>query len=298
MPALAVGEAPEREAGRLAFGGLIDGRDVSAQLPLFPEREDGPRCGLLELADWRGGPIMAQGRGAPLDLRLLVAAALWTPIHARAARGRLVVSVRELRDFLYPNGWQRGRDWPRVLGALWRARDYMLPDGEGGWWFPLALRRLPGEGFTLGDTVTLDVEMPPAVQRGGPVIEAAELALLGVESAPRYRAYIAGHSVAWLPGVTRVPHPRNRRFRLWTGDVSRYPVLTREDRRRLAFGAGDAKHRTRREQDGAWEDLPGVEIVTRTASTTDGRRGWIIAPREAAEAIRKREGANRGTGFT
>ena len=69
-------------------------------------------------------------------------------------------------------------------------------------------------------------------------------------------------------------------------DPSRYPVLTREDRRRLAFGAADRRHRTRVEQDAAWEALPGCEILTRKASTSDGRRGWLVVPEEAAAAIR------------
>ena len=122
-----VSEPPEREAGRLAFGGLIEGRaDPGGQLPLLPAPE-GPRVPLLELADVRGGPIMSRGRGAPLDLRLFVGACLWTPHHARATRGRLAVTVRELRDFLYPNGWTRARHWPAIQEALLRARDYMIP---------------------------------------------------------------------------------------------------------------------------------------------------------------------------
>ena len=60
-----VKEAPEREAGRLAFGGVIEERkSLPAQLPLLP-RPEGPRVPILELSDWRGVPTMARGRGAP-----------------------------------------------------------------------------------------------------------------------------------------------------------------------------------------------------------------------------------------
>ena len=59
---------------------------------------------------------------------------------------------------------------------------------------------------------------------------------LSVESAPRWRAYIAAHSVAWQPGTTRVPVPRTGRF-VWTRNLATYPVLTLNDRRRFAFGA-------------------------------------------------------------
>ena len=45
-------------AGRLAFGGLLEGREElpEAQLPLFDRPKEGPRVAMLELADARGGP--------------------------------------------------------------------------------------------------------------------------------------------------------------------------------------------------------------------------------------------------
>ena len=59
-----VREAPEREAGWLAFGGLVDasGKPLDGQLPLLPSGE-APLAPLQELADQRGGPVMARGRG-------------------------------------------------------------------------------------------------------------------------------------------------------------------------------------------------------------------------------------------
>ena len=41
-------------------------------------------------------------------------------------------------------------------------------------------------------------------------------------------------------------------------------------------------------------DLPGVEIVTRTATTQDGKRGWLIVPRDAARLIKGRRLTRRG----
>lgn len=285
--AAVIREVAEREAGQLAFGGVLDpGRDVSAQLPLLPA-PDGPRVPLLELADVRGGPVMARGRGAPLDLRLFVGACLWTPHHARSARVRLAVTVRELRDWLWPRGWERRRDLPKLREALWRARDFTIPDGRG-LWLPFALRRDPGPDARLDDVAVIDVELPPGAG-DGPVIDRWALALLGVESAPRFRAYIAAHSVAWRPGVTRVPHPASPGYRLWSGDPDKYPTLTAADRDRLAFGdVARARKEGRTKADGHWEDLPGVEIIGRMVDGPDGRRGWRIVPDAAAAAIRKR----------
>ena len=289
-----VKEAPEREAGRLAFGGVIEERkSLPAQLPLLP-RPEGPRVPILELSDWRGVPTMARGRGAPLDLRLAVGACVLTPHVARSARGRLAVTVRELRDFLFPHGWKRWRDWPRIRDALFRARDYVIPGPfllEGrrvGNWLPFALRGEPGDDAGLDDLVLIDVELPPGSGHG-PVIDRRELARLGVDSAPRFRAYIAAHSVAWRPGVTRRRHPRNRSIHLWSSDPGNYPVLTAEDRDRLAFGNVDRRRKEGRSKaDGYWEDLPGVEILTRKASTPEGGRGWLVVPAKAAAAIRAR----------
>ena len=90
--------------------------------------------------------------------------------------------------------------------------------------------------------------------------------------------------------------PRNQGVHLWSSDPANYPVLTTADRRRLAFGAQDKRNRTRADQDAAWEDLAGVEILTRTATTQDGSRGWLIVPAEAAAAIRSREGVTQFSG--
>ena len=99
-------------------------------------------------------------------------------------------------------------------------------------------------------------------------------------------------SAAWRPGVTRRRHPRNRGVRLWISDPTNYPVLTAADRRRLAFGAKDKRNRTRADQDAAWEDLAGVEILTRTA-TTSGRK-----PRLADRSRRGGGGAPEPGGMT
>ena len=295
LPALRVTSVLEpraREAGRLAFGGLVEGREdlAETQLPLFDRGQEGPRVAMLELADARGGPIMARGRGAPLDLRLFVAACVMTPLTVREAQEPLVTTVRELRDFCFPNGWKKRRDWPALRSALVRMRDYAIPwvvgTTAGGWW-PVALRFAPGREAQLDDQVILDVRIPPG-SGDGPVIAKPDLVQLGVTSGPQFRAYVAVHSVAWRPGRSRRPHPRNRDFHLWSADAGNYLVLTRRDRRRLAFGAHDKRNRTRANQDAAWEKLPGVEIVSRRAVSRDGERGWLILPEAAASAIRKR----------
>ena len=289
IPVVKVHEHPAREGGRLAFGGIVGpDRQPPSQLPLFATGDQGPRVSLLELQDRRGVPTMSRGRGAPLDLRLAVAACILTPYVARSARGRLVVTVRELRDFLFPNGWRRLRDWPRVLEALRRVGLYTIPDGHGGRWYPVRLVRDPGDDPELGQAVLIDVELPPG-SAAGPPIDRRELARRGVGSGPGFRAYIAAHTVTWLPGKTRVVIPHSK-YRTWARNLDAYPVLTRGDRRRLAFGAKDQGKRTVARIDSPWEDLPGIEIVDRRAIDRDGRRGWRIVPTAAAAVRQPGEG--------
>ena len=194
------------------------------------------------------------------------------------------MTVRELRDFLFPHGWRRVRDWPRIRAALYRARDYVLPAPGGGNWLPFALRREPGEAVGLDDQVLIDVELPPGATQG-PQIDRRELARLGVDFAPRFRAFITGRSVLWRPGVTRRPVPRSGLWG-WSHDPADYPILTADDRDRLAFGDVDrARKEGRRKADAYWDDLPGVKIVDRRATLPDGREGWRIAPSEIAAKL-------------
>ena len=112
---------------------------------------------------------MARGRGAPLDLRLLVGRCLLTPHRARERFTKLSVTVRMLRDFCFPHGWQRNRDWPAIRRALWKARDYVIPNGRGGWWLLFLLAEDPGHDAALDDLVVLVVQLPSGAAHG-PVI--------------------------------------------------------------------------------------------------------------------------------
>ena len=60
---------------------------------------------------------------------------------------RVAVTVRELLGALWlPGADGRRHDrqhWPLLLDALYRSRDWTVPDAGGGRWFPMALRRLP-----------------------------------------------------------------------------------------------------------------------------------------------------------
>ena len=264
------------------------------QLPIF-EGGDGPEASILDIVDRTGLPIMAKGRGAPLELRLAVQILVAVPFERRRAVSELELTVRELRDLLFPKRWERRRDWPRVIMALSDLNSYRLPVGDY-WCWPFHSTFAPKLAADLDSPIVIAVELPLGCGDGPPV-EARMLAKLGVESAPRFRSYIAAHSIAWVPGRTRIPASGNPRSRAWipVRDPHAYRVLTVEDRRRLAFGGADKMHRTRAQIDAPWENLPGLEVVSREfMEPSTGRVGWLVLPTDSAAAVR--EHANLGVG--
>ena len=293
MPVLqVVGPTPERERGIL-FGGLIDDRPRSAELSLFPDLEPTRhRVPLLEIVDRAGVPIRSQGRGAPLEARLLVRGGLLMirPEDRHLETVRIAVTVGELLDGLWPpRRDKRGmldrhtrRNWPKLLDALYRARDWTVPDGRGGRWFPMALRRLPPSATdsdtpTLDELVVIDLAPVPGAVSGASV-DLPSLDRMGVTSGPRWRAYIAGRSLIWVPGTTRrpVPETEGKRFG-WSRNPKDYAVLAFNDLRRLAFGDQDAKNRTRAAILAPWQDLPDLTMEEATDERT-GVSGWRLLP--------------------
>ena len=124
MPALRViGPPPERERGIL-FGGLVEDRPRSAELSLFPDLEPAQhRVPLLEIMDHAGLPIRSEGRGAPIDARLIVRCGLLMirPENRHLHTVRIAVTIRELLDGL----------WPRHMNAG-GTRAAVPPDTESG----------------------------------------------------------------------------------------------------------------------------------------------------------------------
>ena len=192
------------------------------------------------------------------------------------------------------------RDWPALRTALGRARDYAIPwvvgstDGRrlvasGG-----ALCARAG-GAKLDDIVILDVMLPPGCGVG-PVIARPELVQLGVTSAPRFRAYIAVHSVAWRPGVSaETPSPEPGVPPL---ECRRRKLLGADEGGPAAAGVRGSKDKKNRTTGRAGlrlgKDLPGVKILTpiRSRARTGGP-GMVNRSRRSGRGNRQGR-ASRG----
>ena len=141
----------------------------------------------LILFDAGGGESLAQGNGAPVPLRLFVDILLCLPPEIRRNVGpqKVFVTLRQLRDAIWPNGWQRGRDYPKLV----RAMNYLTTSGvpwKGGIWRPITVRNVPVE---LDDKAIFEVELPPGSGRG-PLVSRPAAHQLGLISAPAYRLYL------------------------------------------------------------------------------------------------------------
>ena len=184
----------------------------------------------LRIFDRLGGVSMARGRGSTLPVRLWVEALAWAPPEARfGALVNVPLTVRDLRDALWPNGWQAGRDLPKLRRAIAAVNGLgWLADAENRTeWAPILFRRRPGLAAKLSDPVLLQVQLPPVVGAGrGARFDRPTLRRLGLSSGPEYRAYLG--LVHWWD-----LHLERGQFEV---EGRPLPGLTPAERRRLIFG--------------------------------------------------------------
>ena len=192
----------------------------------------------LTLFDRMGGNSMERGRGAPLRLRTMIEVLAAAPPAAR--RGRLVrvpMTVRELRDAFWPDGWQRGKQLPRLIHALREINGLgflVAPNGRTEW-APVLWRQIPTMAASLDDLAIAEVRLPIVAGAGdGARFDRPTLRRLGLRSAPEYRAYLGLISL-WDTHLVRGSKP-------WSpedGSPLPWPALDPADRRRLIFGPDD-----------------------------------------------------------
>ena len=296
---------PTRGAGLPRFQRMSEAEALA--LPGFDAQRPGPVRGqpvlpgfdvtpvggcpswLLSLYDQAGGNTERPGRGAPLDLRVFVGALLSVPETARDGRDvRIPITVGELADLLYPNGWNRAnrrRDWEsfrRSLRNLDRLRVPIEVDGHMVGVQVVNAFVIPRSWDRGQASVVLRVAIPASAARGARV-NWDRLRVYGAESAPLYRAYLSvcavldysarnGHGITQRIGAPQVDQ-HGKRIRGKGGRIIRSATekvpnpsakfvgkLTDDDVRRLV-GLHAQHHENRKRARAALERLAGDGVI-------------------------------------
>ena len=134
------------------------------------------------------GGVLKASQGAPIAERLLfeVLMAIRRPDRLRTRRPDIL--LREVVGWIWPNGWQRGRDLPRLQRGLWEL-DNMRVHLHRALWRLVAVDRLPALDASLDDVVAFNVKHLPDSDRG-PLVHRPNLRQLGLESAPGWRSLL------------------------------------------------------------------------------------------------------------
>ena len=266
------------EGAQIALPGFADGR-ISSRIPILPVNlyDLGVQAGMS-----RGG-----NGGAPIPARMLVklAAAPSTSVRHGERFVTYNISLRDLRDTLYPpkylDGRSRqqysvGRIWPRVREAIrvinQDARIPILNPSTGYGQFHHLLRINENFGrIDLDMPISVVLDIPPEVEGG--VQLPKRLDMWGAESAPAYRALI-GLSFLWHePGRTHAPI--GGRWLRKTG-LDPYDPLADDDAIALAYPSSVKTNRRElvRRSWGALENLEEHDELR-----IEGRR--ILPPKDA-----------------
>ena len=197
---------PERRITRILPEPVRDAVSTKTQLPVstgvrFPKlgrHPDGagylpglePPAGVvvpglpLEVAE-----ASTTGAGAPITPRLWFGCQMALSLDRRTGENEvLAFTLRDVRDWLWPNGWNKKRDLPRLIeglrnlstmGIVWERREWLLVR-------PIAI---PTMDAKLDDSLLVDVTALPGSDRG-PMIDTKALWGLGAKGAVPWRMWI------------------------------------------------------------------------------------------------------------
>ena len=165
---------------QLIIPGII--RDDSSIVPAFP-------LDVYEVSE--GKPPERGGKGAPLAQRIWINALLALPYAKREhdSSWRLATTLRDIKEWAYPQSWNRTVFLPRIQAALKDVHN-MRVYWERRLWNIVQVFAIPASNIKLDDPLPLLVRLPDGMPGEGAMINVAILRLLGVESAPQFRAWI------------------------------------------------------------------------------------------------------------
>ena len=284
-----------------------------ALLPGFEHDRANP---LLLLYD-ASRTVPAHGENeVPLPFRLWILGVTAASIGPYHQLRRMRLTLRDMSEWLWPGGWHRGRDLPKLRQTL-QSLVYLYMPWERRQWLSVRPVTLPGETTRLDDILYLDVELPPGSEQG-PMISRPHLSRYGAESARKFRGYLAASYYLDTYGTrngkviqaTRPEVVRDEQGQILGADsqplrdrsgkladrytdpravrtgrrernpaVDRYPVQGAKDILRMVYplGVDDRKNRKRARE--ALEALAGDGVILlETGKVRSGEQGLRILP--------------------
>ena len=195
---------------------------AQGQLPFMPDRTINGLVPVLpiRLYDLATRGRKEPGRGAPIAQRLFFETLLSVGRLDRlpGQTARLDVKLRALTAWLWPKGWDRKRDLPKLRRALIELHN-MRVDYRRMEWALVLVTRLPHAGTSLDDEIGFRVEHLPGSERG-PLIDRPALRNLGLVSAPAWRSFLR---LAYLWDAANLKN-KGRRIYATRPEVERDPA--------------------------------------------------------------------------
>ena len=179
--------------GKLPTGFLHkQGEETQLQLPNFENTDDDVVVHALPLEIYQGQK--GGGRGAPLDERIFFNALLARPYGVKEPTGGVKIepTLRDFVDWLYPNGWNKTNQLPILRKALYDVHNRRI-SYERREWSIVQVLALPEEITELDDLLPMVIRYPDGIEGHGPMIDVPRLRQYGLESAPKWRAWIRLH---------------------------------------------------------------------------------------------------------
>ena len=228
---------------------------------------------------------------APMHERLFLEMILSVKREDRANSIHHEVTVRDLRDWLYPNGWAKGRNWPSIYEAL---RELPLAGFELGEriFFPIqGIVWLPKGIPKLESKVVLSMSFPEQ-SANGPLMFRPATQALGLKSDSLWRTFVQLQA-QWAAGAYPA-HKKRGGQKIPAGYVRadskarvRYRVFEIDELVRMWYGTElpqvlnpNTMRSWRQRARESFETLENLGLcqIEKDAVDRDRRKGWRIMP--------------------
>ena len=199
---------PEHRKTQIAPSFLKESRLVKSEtlLPIGQLHTQAPQTPMLPGFEPEGSALVpalpldiystgtGSGRGAPIDERIWINALIALPYGQRVPNRshrtvELKTTLRDIRDWLYPNGWTRTRQLPLIIEALHCVHNKRILYQRRRWSLVQVIA-MPDLTTKLDDPLPFYVILPDGVPGNGPMIDVETMRLYGTNSAAKFRAWI------------------------------------------------------------------------------------------------------------